>query len=98
MPDKKTATFKTIPKGTSVTWHYRSAIGHGTVTFGTNVTVPPFSFGPRGSNKLKEAYMASAASSPAKATSFRDQERVRPAIATVIACAAGDNFGQGAVA
>ena len=40
MPDKKTAKFKTIPKGTSVTWHYRSAIGHGTVTgvhkLGTN--------------------------------------------------------------
>ena len=40
MPVKKTATFKTIPKGTSVTWHYRSAIGHGTVTgvhkLGTN--------------------------------------------------------------
>lgn len=27
---KKTA-FKTIPVGTNVTWHYRSAIGHGTV-------------------------------------------------------------------
>lgn len=25
-------TFKTIPDGTKVTWHYRSAIGHGTVT------------------------------------------------------------------
>ncbi len=25
-------TFDTIPNGTSVTWHYRSAIGHGTVT------------------------------------------------------------------
>ena len=40
MPTKKTATFKTIRKGTSVTWHYRSAIGHGTVTgvhkLGTN--------------------------------------------------------------
>ena len=24
-------TFTTIPAGTSVTWHYRSAIGHGTV-------------------------------------------------------------------
>lgn len=24
-------TFKTIPAGTRVTWHYRSAIGHGTV-------------------------------------------------------------------
>jgi hypothetical protein len=24
-------TFKTIPPGTDVTWHYRSAIGHGTV-------------------------------------------------------------------
>jgi len=23
--------FETIPVGTSVTWHYRSAIGHGTV-------------------------------------------------------------------
>ena len=25
-------TFETIPVGTDVTWHYRSAIGHGTVT------------------------------------------------------------------
>jgi hypothetical protein len=25
------ATFETIPVGTKVTWHYRSAIGHGTV-------------------------------------------------------------------
>jgi hypothetical protein len=24
-------TFETIPVGTNVTWHYRSAIGHGTV-------------------------------------------------------------------
>ena len=24
-------TFETIPTGTNVTWHYRSAIGHGTV-------------------------------------------------------------------
>ena len=24
-------TFQTIPVGTNVTWHYRSAIGHGTV-------------------------------------------------------------------
>jgi hypothetical protein len=24
-------TFKTIAAGTNVTWHYRSAIGHGTV-------------------------------------------------------------------
>ena len=33
-------TFKTIPVGTKVSWHYRSAIGHGTVTgvfkMGTN--------------------------------------------------------------
>ncbi len=29
---KKSPPFKTIPSGTSVTWHYRSAIGHGTVT------------------------------------------------------------------
>ena len=33
-------TFKTIPVGTKVSWHYRSAIGHGTVTgvseIGTN--------------------------------------------------------------
>lgn len=29
---KKAASFKTIPSGTAVTWHYRSAIGHGTVT------------------------------------------------------------------
>ena len=25
------ANFETIPEGTKVTWHYRSAIGHGTV-------------------------------------------------------------------
>ena len=29
---KKTPSFETIPSGTAVTWHYRSAIGHGTVT------------------------------------------------------------------
>ena len=29
---KKAASFKTIPSGTAVSWHYRSAIGHGTVT------------------------------------------------------------------
>lgn len=29
---KKAPTFKTIPTGTAVTWHYRSAIGHGTVS------------------------------------------------------------------
>ena len=28
---KEKSTSKTIPDGTSVTWHYRSAIGHGTV-------------------------------------------------------------------
>ncbi|MEO6923372.1 MAG: hypothetical protein ABI142_06055 [Bryocella sp.] len=32
MPTKKATPFKTIPVGTDVTWHYRSAIGHGTVT------------------------------------------------------------------
>ena len=36
----KERTFKTIPDGTKVTWHYRSAIGHGAVTgvfkMGTN--------------------------------------------------------------
>ena len=32
MVTKKTTAFKTIPAGTSVSWHYRSAIGHGTVT------------------------------------------------------------------
>lgn len=36
MPTKKSAkkspSFETIPAGTAVTWHYRSAIGHGTVT------------------------------------------------------------------
>jgi hypothetical protein len=36
----KKKTFKTIPIGTKVSWHYRSAIGHGTVTgvseMGTN--------------------------------------------------------------
>jgi hypothetical protein len=30
MPTTRNA-FKTIPIGTNVTWHYRSAIGHGTV-------------------------------------------------------------------
>ena len=39
MKAKKVTSFKTIPAGTAVTWHYRSAIGHGTVTgvhtFGT---------------------------------------------------------------
>ena len=32
MTTKKTPVFKTIPNGTAVSWHYRSAIGHGTVT------------------------------------------------------------------
>jgi hypothetical protein len=36
----KKSTFKTIPVGTKVSWHYRSAIGHGTVAgvheMGTN--------------------------------------------------------------
>ncbi len=32
MPTKKAPSFKTIPAGTAVSWHYRSAIGHGTVT------------------------------------------------------------------
>lgn len=32
MPTKKAPPFKTIPNGTAVTWHYRSAIGHGTAT------------------------------------------------------------------
>ncbi|MEO8544561.1 MAG: hypothetical protein ABI434_13315 [Burkholderiaceae bacterium] len=32
MSTQKAPSFKTIPHGTSVTWHYRSAIGHGTVT------------------------------------------------------------------
>lgn len=31
MTTEKAPSFKTIPVGTSVTWHYRSAIGHGTV-------------------------------------------------------------------
>ena len=31
MTTTQKATFKTIPVGTKVTWHYRSAIGHGTV-------------------------------------------------------------------
>ncbi len=31
MATKSKPSFKTIPTGTSVTWHYRSAIGHGTV-------------------------------------------------------------------
>ena len=29
--NRMNATFETIPVGTKVTWHYRSAIGHGTV-------------------------------------------------------------------
>lgn len=29
---KETKSFKTIPVGTKVTWHYRSAIGHGVIT------------------------------------------------------------------
>ncbi|MEO8960217.1 MAG: hypothetical protein ABI304_14905 [Rudaea sp.] len=32
MPAKKAPSFKTIPAGTAVSWDYRSAIGHGTVT------------------------------------------------------------------
>jgi hypothetical protein len=32
MPTRKAPSFETLPAGTSVTWHYRSAIGHGTVT------------------------------------------------------------------
>ncbi len=32
MPTKKASSFETIPAGTAVSWHYRSAIGHGTVT------------------------------------------------------------------
>ncbi|GAB3784919.1 hypothetical protein [Dyella agri] len=31
MATSKKAAFETIPVGTKVTWHYRSAIGHGTV-------------------------------------------------------------------
>ena len=31
MPATKKAAFETVPVGTKVTWHYRSAIGHGTV-------------------------------------------------------------------
>jgi hypothetical protein len=31
MTTTKEVAFKTIPAGTKVTWHYRSAIGHGTV-------------------------------------------------------------------
>ena len=37
---KKARSFKTIPRGTKVSWHYRSAIGHGYVVgvhkMGTN--------------------------------------------------------------
>ncbi|MEO6774410.1 MAG: hypothetical protein ABI467_15570 [Kofleriaceae bacterium] len=29
---RKARSFKKIPAGTAVSWHYRSAIGHGTVT------------------------------------------------------------------
>ncbi|MEO6911309.1 MAG: hypothetical protein ABI158_10330 [Edaphobacter sp.] len=32
MTTKKAPSFQTIPAGTAVSWHYRSAIGHGTVT------------------------------------------------------------------
>ncbi len=31
MTTRKASSFETIPVGTDVTWHYRSAIGHGTV-------------------------------------------------------------------
>lgn len=31
MTATKKAAYETIPVGTKVTWHYRSAIGHGTV-------------------------------------------------------------------
>ena len=31
MTATKKAAFETVPVGTKVTWHYRSAIGHGTV-------------------------------------------------------------------
>ena len=31
MTTTKKNAFETIPVGTKVTWHYRSAIGHGTV-------------------------------------------------------------------
>ena len=31
MTEAKKAAFEIIPVGTKVTWHYRSAIGHGTV-------------------------------------------------------------------
>ena len=31
MASKKAPLFRTIPAGTAVSWHYRSAIGHGTV-------------------------------------------------------------------
>ena len=43
MTTTKKATFKTIPVGTKVTWHYRSAIGHGTVK----------GIHEKGSNKIK---------------------------------------------
>ena len=32
MTSTKKAAFETISVGTKVTWHYRSAIGHGSVT------------------------------------------------------------------
>ncbi len=32
MPTEKAPSFETIPNGIEVTWHYRSAIGHGTVS------------------------------------------------------------------
>lgn len=31
MATRKTGKVKTLPRGASVTWHYRGAIGHGTV-------------------------------------------------------------------
>ncbi len=47
MTSKQAPAFKTIPKGTAVTWHYRSAIGHGTVTgvhqLGTNADTTMYS-------------------------------------------------------
>lgn len=47
MKTTKNAVFETIPAGTKVTWHYRSAIGHGNVKgihkIGTNADTTMYS-------------------------------------------------------
>ena len=39
MTTKNAPSFKTIPNGTAVSWHYRSAIGHGTTADNTMYSI-----------------------------------------------------------